>query len=165
MDYQLKPLGKACAATGQPLAPGSICHSVVVERGGQLVRLDFSEAGWNGPPPDTIGHWVQRIPLSKTSTNFRIDFDALLRYFEQLCEQPDPAHDRHRYAAALLLLKHKRLKLDGIGPGQLTGDECLLLSGTHGEGHFEVPHLGLDDAALQVAEHELRIQLSAEWSA
>ena len=46
MDYHLKPLGKTCATTGKPLAPGSVCHSVLVERDGMLMRLDFSDEGW-----------------------------------------------------------------------------------------------------------------------
>lgn len=160
MDYQLKPLGKTCASTGQPLIPGTVCHSVVVERDGRLVRLDYSEAGWQGPPPDALGYWRTVVPPVEPAR--RIDPDSLMRYFEQLSEEASPRAEILRYVAALLLLKWKRLKLDDVR-GDEEG-EWLLLSGSRGEGVFEVRNLQLPDAELARLQHELKTHLSEEWT-
>lgn len=162
MDYHLKPLGKTCAGTGQPLAPGSVCHSVVVEKDGELLRLDFSEAGWQGPPPEIIGHWKSTVPADPTAGQLRLDPEPLMRYFEQLSEEASPVHDRLRYVLALLLLKYRKLRLDDARDGD--GEEVLVLSGLHGEGSFEVPNLQLPDQETQQLQQELRTHLAAEWS-
>jgi hypothetical protein len=160
MDFQLKPLGKTCAATGQPLVPGSVCHSVVVERNGQFLRLDYSDAAWRGPPADAVGYWRTRVPLA--SSVQRLDPDALMRYFEQLCEDASPSQDTNRYVAALLLLKLKRLQLDDVR--QDDDGEYLLLSGSRGEGVFEVRNLQLPDAELSRLQQALKSHLAAEWT-
>src|SRR5665213_3654441 len=101
MDYHLKPLGKVCSATGKPLAPGSVCHSVLVERNGSLVRLDFSADGWTGPPQGHLGHWMVDVPASADPKLTRIDPEVAMRYFEQLSEEASPIHEKTRYALAL----------------------------------------------------------------
>lgn len=159
MDYQLKPLGKSCAATGQPLAPGSVCHSVVIERDGQFVRLDYSPEAWQGPPDHAVGYWQSRVPEPKPV--HRIDPDALLRYFEQLCEEQSPRQEVDRYVAALLLLKLKRLTLDDVRCDD--DGEFLQLSGARGEGNFEVRRLDLSDTELAQLQQALKLQL-AEWA-
>ena len=103
MDYQFKPLGKVCAASGQPLIPGHWCHSVVVERQGQQLRLDYAEESWTGPPADALGYWKSRVPFPKNPQAIKVDPDALLRYFEQLSEEASPNQESQRYVSALLL--------------------------------------------------------------
>lgn len=162
MEYHLKPLGKTCAGTGQPLAPGAVCHSIVVEQNGELQRLDFSEEGWQGPPPHALGYWKTQVPADPAAGRVRLDPEQLMRYFEQLSEEASPVHDRLRYVLSLLLLKHRKLRLENSrGEG---GDEVLELSGVHGEGMFEIPNLRLSDAETQQLQNELRVNLSAEWS-
>ena len=152
MDYQFKPIGKTCAATGQPLAPGERVYSVVVERNHELVRLDFSPQGWSGPPDGTIGQWRCVVPTPETKPASVLDPDALLSYFEHLVEDANPAHDKLRYVLALFLLQKRRLRLDG---SRVDGEtEYLQLSGSRGEGPYEIPD-------QQLAESEIR-QLQAE---
>lgn len=162
MEYQFKPPGKTCAATGRPLAPGSVCHSVVVERQGQLVRLDYALADWPGPPPDAIGHWTTTVPGQKPGANAPVDPDALYRFFEQLCEEGSPEQDESRYAAALLLLKLKRLKLHDVRHAD--DGAWLQLEGSHGEGVYEVRNLTLSDDATGRLQQALKVQLATEWS-
>jgi len=162
MDYHLKPPSKTCAGTGQPLSPGSICHSVLVEKGGSLVRLDFSDNGWQGPPEGHIGYWKTVVPDLHDPKAQRLDPDTALRYFEQLNEEAAPDSDRPRYVLALLLLQQRRLKLDNT---RSDGDvDILELSGQHGEGTFEVPDLRLPDTEIQQIQAELKVQLATEWN-
>jgi hypothetical protein len=160
MDYQLKPLGKTCTATGKPLLPGSTCRSALVERNGQMVRLDYSLEGWTGPPADAIGYWLTKAP--EQSGPPKLDPEQLMRYFEQLSEEASPRHDEARYLLALMLLQQRRLRLEEVRTDD-SGD-VLVLSGLRGEGTFEVPHLKLDDADVAERQNQLRRQLAAEWN-
>lgn len=161
MEYRFKPLGKVCHSTGKPLQPGSICHSVLVEKDGEFLRLDYSDAGWTAAPVGSVGHWRTMVPLPPDPRGLRIDPAALMRYFEQLSEENLPTTDRTRYVAALLLLQRRRLRLEG---SEYDGDlEHLVLGGARGEGQFRVPNLDLSPEELEVSQAELRVQLAAEW--
>lgn len=161
MDYHLKPLGKSCAATGKPLAPGSVCHSVLVEKDGLLVRLDFSQEGWPGPQQEHLGHWMVDVPKAPNPNTIRLDPDVALRFFEQLSEESSPEHEKTRYVLALLLLQQRKLKLENVRFDD--DDEVLELTGTHGEGSFEVRNYRLDDHEIQKMQSELKAQLALEW--
>jgi hypothetical protein len=161
MDYHLKPLGKTCAATGKPLAPGSACHSVLVETSEGLTRLDFSEEGWTGPPQGHLGHWMSTVPKAPNPATQRIDPEVAMRYFEQLTEEASPVHEKTRYALALVLLQQRKLKLENVRFDD--DDEVLELSGIHGEGNFEVRNFRLDDTESQRMQAELKAQLAVEW--
>lgn len=162
MDYHLRPLGKTCAATGEPLRPGSRCHSVLVERNGQLLRFDYSEQGWSGPPEGTVGQWKCTVPEVSENRPRPLDPHALMRYFEQLAEEANPAQDRMLYIMALLLLQKRRLKLEG---SQKDGEiEYLELLGSNGEGPFLVRDQQLGDEEIQELQNALNAHLSTEWN-
>lgn len=163
MDYHLKPLGKTCAATGKPLAPGSLCHSVLVEKEGVLVRLDYSSEGWTGPPDGHLGHWTVDVPKGPNPNEQRVDPEAALRYFEQLSEEASPIHEKTRYLLALVLLQHRKLKLENMRFED--EDEILELNGTHGEGNFEVRNFRMENSEVQQMQSELKAQLAVEWQA
>lgn len=160
MDYQIKPLGKLCSVTGKPLAPGSTCRSALVEQNGQLMRIDYSQEGWTGPPEHAIGYWVTHVP--EQSGPPKLDPEQLMRYLEQLTEEASPSHDQTRYLLAMMLLQSRRLRLETIRSDDM-GD-MLVLTGLRGEGTFEVPHLQLDDAVVAEQQMVLRNQLAAEWN-
>jgi len=163
MDYHVKPLGKICAATGKPLAPGSTCHSVLMEKEGNLVRLDFSADAWTGPPAGHLAHWTAEVPAAIDPNTQRIDPEVALRYFEQLSEEASPVHERTRYVLALVLLQQRKLRLENVRFE--SDDEVLELSGVHGEGNFEVRNYHLDDTETQRLQSELKVQLAQEWQA
>ncbi|MDA1165776.1 MAG: hypothetical protein O3B13_21980 [Planctomycetota bacterium] len=160
MDYQLKPIGKTCAGTGEPLEPGSTCHSVLVERDGQLLRLDYSDEGWSGAPEDSIGEWLA-IVADETPKPKVIDTEGLMRYFEQFCEDPNPAHDRMRYVLALLLLQKRRLRLEGSRTDE-DDNEFLQVIGSKSEGPFEIADQDLDEKEILSLQAALTTQLEAE---
>jgi hypothetical protein len=162
MDYRFKSPGKTCAATGKPLAPGSTCHSVLIEKDGDLIRYDYSDESWTGPPAGHVGYWKTLVPAAPDLKTQRLDPEAAQRYFEQLSEEASPVHDQTRYVLALVLLQHKRLRLDNTrGDGD---DEILELSGTHGEGTFEVRNLNLPETETQKLQLELKAHLTSEWA-
>ena len=153
VDYQIRPLGKTCAATGEEFAPGQRVVSVVVERGDAHERLDFSEAAWNGPPDAMIGRWRCRVPESNDRPKSTLDPDAMLAYFEQLAEDANPAYDKLRYVLALFLLQKRRLQLDGSRVGD--DGEFLELSGYKGEGPYEIRDQQLTEEEIRGLQGEL----------
>ena len=180
MDYHLKPVAKTCAHGGERLEPNTVCVSVLVEREGELVRLDYCEADWPGPPAGAIGLWRCMVPEPRISANRPLDPDGLMRYFEQLSEglgklpggqfsrdtkdieDADPLQQKLRYVIALLLLQKRRLKLDG---SRMEGErEVLEFTGARGEGQFDVPDCKLADEEIEGLQDQLNEQMRYEWS-
>lgn len=162
MDYHLRPLGKTCAATGRELSPGSRCHSVLVERDGGFVRLDYSQEGWKGLPEGSVGHWLIDVPRSAVQKPKTLDTDALMRSFEQMCEDESPSNEKYRYLLSLLLLQKRKLQITGSRDED--GVTYLELSGLHGEGPWELRDQKLAESEIEQLQHELNAQLLAEWT-
>ena len=162
VEYQFRPIGKKCAATGEDLVPGSECHSVLIEREGELQRLDFSEKGWTSPPHGALGVWTCIVPKPAEVRHEPLDTKALMTCFEQLIEEASPAREGLRYILALLLVKKRRLRLEG---SRSEGDdEYLQLAGAQGEGAYEVRDLNPSDEEIQQWQRELNVYLASEWS-
>ncbi len=153
MDYQLKSVGKTCVRTGTELRPGDACYSALVERANAWVRLDFSPAAWNGPPEGAIGYWKTIVPQPGEAKHRTLDPDSLLRQFEQLCEEANPARETFRYVLALLLVQRRRLRIEGT---RSDGEAAFLqLAGLAGEGPFEVREQNLDASEIEAIQREL----------
>ena len=167
MDYHLKPVGKICAHGGEPLEPSTVCVSVLIERDGELLRLDYCEADWQGPPEGTVGQWRCTVPEPVVSSVLTIDPDSLMRYFERLADEPDdpaePFQQKLRYVVAVMLWRKRRLKLGG---SKMEGDrEVLEFSGVRGEGQFDVLDCKLADDEIDELQDRLNEQLQREeWS-
>lgn len=163
MDYQFRSIGKSCAGTGREFQPGERIHCVLIERNGELVRLDFSEDGWKGRPEGTVGDWIARLPDGDPKPK-TIDTESLMRYFELLCEDPNPAHDQFRYVLALLLLQKRRLRLEGSRTDD-DGDEFLQVIGSKNEGPFEIRDQQLSEVEITQLQNSLSQQLADEAAA
>ncbi len=162
MDYHLKSIGKTCAETGEELSPGSLCYSALVEKGERYERLDFSEAGWSGPPEDAIGYWKTIIPDNQSTKAAPLDADALMNYFEQLCEDANPVQEKFAYVLSLLLLQKRRLKIDGP---RVDGDiEYLIFVGARGEGPFEIRDQNLSEEEIIQLQASLNQHLTSDWT-
>ena len=160
MELHVKPLGRTCAGSGADLVPGSDCVSTLIERNGELVRLDFAADVWTGPPDGAIGYWRTRVPDAATRTP-QLDPEALLRYLEQLSDDPNPAQERIRYALALALLKRRRLRIEAT---REDGDARYLeLIGTRSEGPFVVRDHQLTEQEIDQLQSELNTRLADEW--
>ncbi len=162
MDYHLKPLSKSCSATGKEFLPGETVHSVIIEQNGQLLRLDFSNDGWTGPPEGAVGDWKLQVPEPTAQGPRKIDPDALLQYFEQLYESPNEVEQKFLYVLALFLVQKRRLKLDGSRNDDETS--ILQLSGTHGEGNFEIRDQNLDPSEVEQLQQQLNTQFLEDWN-
>ena len=163
MEYQVRPIGKTCSVTGEPLQPGAICYSVLVDHDGALERQDISAAAWTGPPTGTIGLWKRVVPPPKETRTSPLDPREMQAYFEQLVEEAQPAREKLVYVLALFLLQKRRLQLDG----SRTDGECeyLMLSGTDGSGPFEVRDQQLSGEEIAALQQELSTSIASAWAA
>ncbi len=152
MDYQVKPVGKNCSATGKPFSPGDLCHSVLLDDHGEIVRFDYSVDGWPGEPPaESVAHWQTVIPTPESDDQPKpLDAESLFEFFEQMIEDANPAQEKINYVVALLLMQKKRLNL------YRNDDEATLrLLGSQGEGPYLIPDQKLADNEIQQLQQEL----------
>ena len=159
MDYRFRPISKTCAGTGQPLEPGALCYSVLVERHGQQERLDFSEAGWSGLPDDAVGSWKCFVPIPAPRQVATTDPETLLKFFEQLVDAGSPHQEKLAFVLALYLLQRRRLRLDGSH--EVDGVEYLELTGARGEGPYEVRDQQISEAEITALRQTLDQQLTS----
>jgi ParB-like chromosome segregation protein Spo0J len=86
----------------------------------------------------------------------------MLRYFEQLVEDANLTQEKLAYVLALYLLQRRRLRLDG---SRAEGDRQLLqLSGTRGEGPWEIRDQQLSADEVARLQTELNQHLEREWT-
>lgn len=153
MDFNIRPISKVCALTGQLLEPGQMCWSVILEVDGKLVRDDISMAAWDGPPENAIGHWQCEIPANANAGKKKLDTQSLFEYFVQLTESPNIVEQDYQYVLALLLLRKRRLILED----SITVDDlpAMKLIGNGGEGPFEVIERELSDEQIIKLQNQL----------
>lgn len=190
-----RPTG-VCAATGRELAPGETVYTALVDPPAEdrseeqrkvndkgelpMLRIDVSADAWedNGfRPPFLFGFWRAEVPEPNEKKKLLVG-DAAIQ--ELLLSMEDATEDKQlafRYVLALILLRKKLLRHDGIdrreqedGPVQdywLFTPKLDIAKGHFGkwneDGRFEVldPHitegeiLGVTEQLGQVLELDL----------
>ncbi|MFM7056944.1 MAG: hypothetical protein ACKO2P_08475 [Planctomycetota bacterium] len=153
MDYHIKPAGRTCAVSGRAFRPGEWCWSVLLEKSGELVRQDICEEAWAGVPEGAIGYW--RCPAGGVAESLRpkLTADAMFQTFLQLYESPNRVQQQYRYILTLLLLRKRRLILEEV----VEQDEgpVMRLSGSAGEGPFEIPEEELSETEMLRLQQQL----------
>jgi len=153
MDFNIRPVAKACAKSGRAFQPGDECWSVLVEKDGQLVRQDFSAEAWSGPPAEAIGHWRCYVPDSVDKGRPKLDPDSLFDYFLQLSETPNLLQQQYRYVLALLLLRKRRLILEEVI--DVDDRPTMRLVGSGGEGPFDIAEEELSEDQIDRFQQQL----------
>ncbi|MDG1897199.1 MAG: hypothetical protein P8J37_20065 [Fuerstiella sp.] len=153
MDFNIRPISKVCAATGELLVAGSECWSVLVEENGKTVRHDYSVDAWSGPPEEAVGYWCCQVPAESGTGPQLIDADSLFDYFVQLCESPNTVEQDYQYVLALLLLRKRRLILEQSM--EIDDRAVMRLNGSGGEGPFDVEERELTEDQIMQLQDQL----------
>ncbi len=153
MEFHIRPRSKACAISGGPFSPGDTCWSALVEQDGKLVRQDISQAAWEGPPENCVGHWQTEIPPENCEGQRKLDTESLFDYFVQLSEQPNNTERDYQYVLALLLIRKRRLVLDDNI--EIDDRPAMRLTGSAGEGPFDVLETELSDEQVESLQNQL----------
>lgn len=112
MDYQIQPNSRRCAVTGRELQPGERFYSALMEVDRQMVRRDFSQEAWKGPPDGAVSFWTGHVLAANEKAKPRFDDDLLEDCFQRLEGQCEPSRVNFRYVVALLLLRRRRLRFE-----------------------------------------------------
>ena len=110
MDFEIQRCTRHCSKTGRKLEPGETFYSILEVRGADVVRGDFSEEAWEGPPEGILGWWKSHMPDQNANRPTWAPNDVMLDLFEDLAEQP--AGEDLRYVLALLLVRRRVLRLE-----------------------------------------------------
>jgi hypothetical protein len=137
IDYEIQRCTRRCAATDRELKDGEVCYSVLTTEGAAVVRRDYCEQAWPGPPEGAIGWWKSIVVDPHAGRLSWAPSDVMLSYFERLLA--DPSADDARYVLALLLVRRRVLRVEGH-ERDAAGRETLVL------------HCGRNDAEYRVAE-------------
>ena len=120
----------------------------------------FLQAPGAGRRKEALGYWRLTVPARDQTRRRALDPDALLRHFEQLCEDANPARESFRYVLALLLVQRRRLRIT-LTRSDADGS-VLELAGMQGEGPFEVRDQQLSELEIAALQQELETSLMAE---
>ncbi len=106
IEFDFKRSSRRCHASGQEFKPGEIYYSALVEEGDELLRRDFSQAAWQGPPDDAIGWWRSQVPDHDRNRVYWAPSEVLLAYFQKLSQRSEK---KDTLFVMSLLLQRKRL--------------------------------------------------------
>ncbi len=119
LDFEVQRFTRRCFQTERDLAPGETFYSALFDEAGGVVRRDFCEDAWDGPPEDAISSWKSQVPApTSTKVNWAPN-DVMMHYFEKLEDQPDKAD--FRYVLTLLMIRRRILQFDADA---VTDDEA-----------------------------------------
>jgi hypothetical protein len=110
IDYEVQRCTRHCADTGRELQPGETFYSTLVTDGAQVVRHDYSQQAWHGPPEGVLGWWKARMPERDAKKLHWAPNDVMLELLEGLETQPDKQD--LRYVLALLLIRRRVVRLE-----------------------------------------------------
>ena len=157
-----RPTG-ICAATGRTIQPGEPFVGVLAEdRTSEVVRrFDFSASAWaaGARPPEpwrVVAHWRSMVRVSDAPRRMLADDDELLDILDQSEGEDDPAQVAFRYLLALILIRRRRLRLEGsrtLGEGRTVllvrrKDDRPTPSGEYAGPPMEVIDPGMDREAM-----------------
>jgi hypothetical protein len=159
-----------CAATGVPLEPGSQCVVALVEReedlSAPLVRLDFSEQGWESPqrPKGVIAFWRAVVAAPNEKRRGFVDDQTLIDLFERLGSDERPHRVRFRFVLMLLLVRKRLLRVVGTeSAGGVETWRVLAKGAAEGETPMPVVNPKLDEAATREVTEQLGEVLDGAW--
>ena len=156
-EYDIQGPTRVCAATGRELKPGDRFHGVLLEDAGRLVRKDFADEAWSGPPEGHLAYWVARVPVDDKPQKPVVNDELLLDCFDRLKESHDPDGLNFRYVAALLLMRKKKLRFEDAARDDLGRDVLLVRDSRSGALHHIVDPKLTDEQIATVQAEVFRV--------
>ena len=153
MDFELQRCTRRCFSSEVELKPGEIFFSVLLSEGTDVIRYDYCEDAWEGPPEDALGWWKSRMPDPTASNKMHwAPNDVMLHYFEQLEDQQD--QQDVRYVLSLLMIRRRILRLEENEHGE-DGMEMLVVYCPRKEAEFRIPIVEPGPERIHAVQKEL----------
>lgn len=131
-------------------------------------RLDVAESAWNeGWRPATesevVAVWRGVMPEPKDKAHDRpVDDEDLVALFDQIAEPQDDQAVELRYVLAWMLVRRRRLRLEGQRKGHLRVRRVTATGGYIDDVPVEVADPGLDEDQLEQAMERVAVLLLGE---
>lgn len=159
LDFEVQRCTRRCAETARELHPGEEFFSVLVSRGADVVRFDYCNEAWQGPPDDALGWWKSQMPSPHSNRVNWAPNDVMLHYFEQLEGQPEKIDVR--YVLALLMVRRRVMRLEETET-DVDGTELLVLFCPRNENEYRVAVAAPSPARIEEIQNELSQLLFAD---
>ena len=143
-QYDFRRGGKKCSVSEQPLKPGDVYISALIELDdGQLSRVDFAEENWDSDT-ECVGFWRQQVPNLDTGKVYWAPPSVQLAYFKHQLEKKN--HDL-AFVMSLLMVQKRILYLkDRLDTEE--GQVSILLDRRTGD-TFAVPERDIDQGRVE----------------
>ncbi|MDA1007724.1 MAG: hypothetical protein O2800_01785 [Planctomycetota bacterium] len=158
-----------CGMSGVAIGPGDRYVAALVEAESEdrsiLKRIDIAQSCWTlgTRPPALIAYWSAVAPTSDSKKIRLVDDATLLEVVARFGESDDPRRLAYRWVLALLLLRRRILKHQGI---RRDDEGCSWWSfqqrGQDGAKPFEVLDPGLRDEQLSDLSEQLAEVLATD---
>lgn len=150
-DFKISKALGTCHQTGEPIQPGEDFVALVRDAGEELLREDYSLAGWEdlagqnpAEQPDVLGVWRTRMPKPEEKKKLLVDDDLLVNLFDRLEGAEEPSRINFRYVLTLVLMRKKLLVYESALPTD-DGREVWTLRYRGSDRRTEVVDPGLDE--------------------
>lgn len=174
-SWHVGKVGPQCAGCGKALAPQTACWAALCDRPvvavaegektpaaeSPFLRVDFCEACWDaGKRPEgieTFSHWKTTVPVPEQKKKLLVDDSVLVDVFGRMEGKTEPQEVRFRFVLALILMRKRLLKYEGMDEKVEGKDEVwrMIPRGSEAAVHVVNPHLTEEQIA------EVSQQLSA----
>ncbi|MBC8871123.1 MAG: hypothetical protein H8E44_16985 [Planctomycetes bacterium] len=159
LDFEIQRCTRRCAKTDRDFQPGEAFYSVLRAEGSEVVRYDYCEQAWEGPPDDAIGSWKSQMAEPNAKKVNWAPNDVMLHYFQEL--EGQAGREDVRYILALLMIRRRILRLEETENDE-TGRELLIVFCGRNETEYRVPVVPPDEPRSQEIQEELAQLLFAD---
>ena len=155
-DFQIQNSSPECHSSQHRFAPGEVFYSVLLTAGADVIRHDFCQNAWEGPPEGTIGWWKSTMPDDEQNKLNLAPKEVMLQYFEQLHATPE-SQDM-AYVLSLLMVRKRIMRLNGSEEDE-QGNELMVLSEPKSEKEYKVPVTQPTVAQVESLQQQLTTML------
>lgn len=159
LDFVVQRCTRRCHVSDRELRPGEMFYSVLVADHGDVVRRDFAEDAWQGPPAESLGWWKSQMPAANARKMHWAPNDVMLHYFQQLGDDAPEADTR--YVLALLMIRRRVVRLESTEQDD-EGQETLVLFCPRSENEYRVKVATPAPPRVQAIQEELARLLYAD---
>ena len=152
LDFEIQRSARKCAKTDREFRAGETFYSVLISEGAEVVRRDYCQESWDGPPENALGWWKCQLPESNAKKAHWAPHDVMLDYFERLEGQAE--QEDVRYILALLMARRRIVRVEETEHDD-SGREVLVLFCPRTETEHRVPVVMPDEERARKIQDEL----------
>lgn len=159
LDFEIRRSARKCAKTDREFQPGETVYSLLVAEGAEVIRHDYCQEAWAGPPENALAWWKSLAADPGGRKVHLAPNDVILQYFEQLAGQVEKAD--MRYVLTLLMIRRRIVRLEDTESDE-AGGEHLVVFCPRNEVEYRVPVVTPNATRAAAIQEELAKLLYAD---